>query len=143
MNFIRNHALSVSVFALALGLGASVANAQGLRGTFNLPFQAHWGNAVLEPGEYALRLSRGASNFPLIYVSRQGKTIMVVAGTSEKTESERSYLRIEDVGQVHVVREFSSGVAGTLYSFSIPKSIKNHIGIAQNRTLPVAPSAGN
>lgn len=145
MNFAKNWALSVSVFALAIGLGASQANAESLRGTFNLPYQAHWGRVVLEPGEYVLRLSTQPSMLPVLYISGQGKTVMVLAGTSGATDFGRSYLRIENIGDAHVVREFHSGVGGKLYTFSIPKSVKKQVELASNArdtTIPVAPPAG-
>ena len=146
MYFAKKYAWSVSVFALAVGLSASQANAQRLKGTFNLPFQAHWGQAVLEPGEYVVRLSAGPSMYPVIYVSGQGQTIMVTPTTYGATESERSYLRIENVGQTHVIREFRAGVAGELFTFPIPKSVKNQAALARNApdmTVSVASAAGN
>lgn len=146
MYFAKKCALSVSVFALAVGLSASQANAQVLKGTFNLPFQAHWGQAVLEPGEYVVRLSAGMSMYPVFYVSGQGQTIMVTPGTYGATESERSYLRIENVGQAHVIREFRSGVAGELFTFPVPKSVKNQAALARSApdmTVSVASSGGN
>jgi hypothetical protein len=147
MNFVKNCALSVGLFALTISLSASQANAEGLRGTFNLPFQAHWGTAVLDPGEYALRLSTGASSLPVMYVSGQGKTIMVVlAVTTPTPQSEDSYLRVEDIGQAHVIREFRAGFAGKVFTFSVPKSVKDQatvVRVAQNTMIPVAPSGGN
>jgi hypothetical protein len=146
MYFAKKCAWSVSAFALAVALSASQANAQGLNGTFNLPFQAHWGQAVLEPGEYVVRLSAGMSMYPVIYVSGQGQTIMVSPSTYGATASERSYLRIENVAQTHVIREFHSGVAGELFTFPIPKSVMNEAALARNApdmTVSVASSGGN
>jgi hypothetical protein len=146
MYFAKKYAWSVTVFALAVGFSASQANAQSLKGTFNLPFEAHWGQAVLEPGEYVVRLSTGLSMYPVIYVSGQGKTIMVSPGTYGATESERSYLRVENIGQTHVIREFRSGVAGELFTFPIPKSVKNPAALARNApdmAVSVASSGGN
>ena len=146
MNFVKNCALTVSVFALVAGLGASQANAQDLRGTFTLPYQAHWGNIVLEPGQYVLRLSAGALTAPVIHITGQGKNVMILAPKSATAESERGYLRVENVGQTHVVREFNSGIGGQLFTFSVPKSVKNQIAVASNApdtTVAVASSGGN
>jgi hypothetical protein len=146
MNFVKNCAFSVSVFALAIGLTTSQANAQSLKGTFNLPYQAHWGNVVLEPGQYALSLSTGTLTTPVIYITGQGKTVMILAARPATAESERGYLRIENVGQTHVIREFNSGIAGRLFTFSVPKSVKNQIAVASNApdtTVAVASSGGN
>jgi hypothetical protein len=72
---------------------------------------------------------------------------MILIGTSRAIpESDRSYLRVEKVGQAHVIREFNSGVTGKQLTFSVPKSVKNEVAIASNRedtTIPVGPAAGN
>jgi hypothetical protein len=147
MNFVKRCALSVSILAVAAGLTASQANAQALKGTFNLPFEAHWGTAVLQPGEYRMSIARQPSTLPVIYLTSQGKTVMVLVGSSRAIpESERSYLRIENIGQAHVIREFNSGVTGNQLIFLVPKSVKNEVAIASNTedtTIPVAPAAGN
>ncbi len=80
MNFVKNCALSVSILAVAAGLTASQANAQALKGTFNLPFEAHWGNVVLQPGEYQMSVKRELSALEVIYLTSQGKTRMVLIG---------------------------------------------------------------
>jgi len=147
VKFIKDCAFSVSLFALAVGTTAFQANAQGLKGTFNLPFEAHWNTAVLQPGQYTLRLSMQSTMYPVIFVSGQGKTVMVLVGTSGSTSpSDHSYLRIENVGQTHIVREFTSGVTGRRLTFIGPKSVKDQVALARNAqdtTIPVAQSGGN
>ncbi|MGI9073624.1 MAG: hypothetical protein ACR2JB_20465 [Bryobacteraceae bacterium] len=146
MNLVKNYALNLSLFALAVGLTASQANAQSPKGTFNLPFQAYWGNAVLEPGKYTISLPTEASNSPIMYLSGQGRTIMVLLGMSGRTESDRSYLRVENIGQAHVVRELTYGPTGRLIRFLVPKSVRNQASFessAQETRLAVAPFGGN
>jgi hypothetical protein len=146
VNLVKNYALTVGLFALAVGLTASQANAQNTKGTFNLPFQAHWGNAVLEPGNYTILLPSESSMSPILSVSGQGKTIMLLIGMSGKTESDRSYLRVENIGQAHVVRELTYGPTGRLLRFSVPKSVRNEAALersAQDTTVTVAASSGN
>lgn len=146
MSFVKNCASCLSLVALALGLTASQANAQNSKGTFNLPFQAHWANVVLEPGQYTLSLPTRASNASILYVTGQGKTIMVLLGTSGTTESERSYLRVENIGQEYVVRELAYGPTGRVITFAVPKSVRNQAAsehTAMNTILEVAPAGGN
>jgi hypothetical protein len=147
VNLVINRTLSLSLFALAVGLTASQANAQSAKGTFNLPFQAHWGTAVLEPGEYTISLPPASSMSPIVQVSGQGKTIMVVMGMSGSTDSERSYLRIENIGQAHVVRELDYGATGRLIRFPVPKSVRNQAALERSaqdtRVVAVAQSGGN
>jgi hypothetical protein len=45
----------LSSLALAL-LGPCLANAQGLTGKFTLPFEARWGLATLQAGDYSFKL---------------------------------------------------------------------------------------
>jgi hypothetical protein len=125
VKFVNKYALRFSLFALAVGFIASQANAQSAKGTFNLPFQAYWANVVLEPGQYAISLPTRASNSPVLYLSGHGKTIMVLLGTSGTTESDRNYLRVENIGQAHVIRELTYGATGRLMRFSVPKSVRN------------------
>jgi hypothetical protein len=147
VKFVKNCAFGISLFALAVSLTASQANAQSLRGAFNLPFEAHWGTATLEPGQYTLSLPTQSTLSPVMYVTGQGKTVMILIGnTGGTTESERSYLRIENIGQAHVVRQLSVGVSGKLFTFSVPRSVRNEASLASNMpdsTLPVVPTGAN
>jgi hypothetical protein len=146
VNFVKNCAFTVSLFAIAAGLTASKANAQNAKGTFNLPFQVYWGNAVLEPGEYTISVPPASSMSPAVQVSGQGKTVMVLMGMSGRTDSERSYLTVENIGQAHVIRELDYGATGRLIRFPVPKSVRNEAAIertAQDTRVAVTPSGGN
>jgi hypothetical protein len=146
VNIVKNCALSFGLFALALGFTATQARAQNSKGTINLPFQAYWGNAVIAPGEYTISLPTQASNAPMLYVSGHGKTIMVLLGPSGTTDSDRSYLRVENIGQAHVIREFTYAPTGRLIRFPVPKSALNEPASEaslRDTTVPVAASAGN
>jgi hypothetical protein len=147
VNFVKKFAFGVGLLAIAGGLTASQANAENLRGSFNLPFEAHWGRVVLQPGEYRLSISTEASMFGVIYLTRDGKTVMIPVGSSRLIpESERSSLRVENIGEAHVIREFNSGVMGKQLIFLVPKSVKKQIAIARNQqdtNVPVNPVGGN
>ncbi|MGI8959549.1 MAG: hypothetical protein ACR2IV_07290 [Bryobacteraceae bacterium] len=146
MNLVKNCAFNFSLFALAVGLTASQANAQNVKGTFNLPFQAHWGNAVLDPGKYTISLPSESSMSPIMSVSGQGKTIMVLIGMSGRTDSERSFLRVENIGEAHVVRELTFGATSRLIRFPVPKSVRNQVAFersAQDAAIPIAPTGAN
>src|SRR2546429_2019332 len=52
MKALRNGMLTIAALALA-GIFTGTANAQAkAAGSFTLPFEAKWGNAVLPPGNY-------------------------------------------------------------------------------------------
>jgi hypothetical protein len=147
MKFVKNCTLSAGVLALAAGLAVSQANAETLKGSFHLPFEAHWGRVVLEPGAYRISLSTQTSILPLLYVTGNGKTVMIPLGPARPIpESERSYLRVENIGAAHIIREFYSGATGKQITFSVPNSIKKQVAMARNAqdtSVPVSPAIGN
>jgi hypothetical protein len=52
-NFLK---LAVAA-AIAVGLSVGSASAQTLvKGTFTLPYEVHWGNALLPPGHYSIAI---------------------------------------------------------------------------------------
>jgi hypothetical protein len=147
MNFVKKCAFTVSLLALSVGLTASQSNAQSLRGTFTLPFEAYWGTALLTPGQYTLSLPTEERMYPIMSVSGRGETIRVLVGTSgEVRESQRSFIRVDTIGGTHVIREFSSGPTGKLLTFPVPKSVKKQFTLArrvQNTSIAVASAGGN
>lgn len=142
MKIVKILTTAATVFVIGLAVTASRANAQdvALKGTFTLPYEARWGAAVLPPGDYTLSLPAAYTNIPVMYVSNQSKTVYIGMGSGRsKAESQQSYLRVEDVGGMHVVRQFNSAITGELISFPVSKSVKNAL-VARNQstTLPVS-----
>ena len=109
--------------AVGLGIAASSANAQVLYGKFNLPFEAKWGRAVLQPGEYKIFLPLPTSAVQMINVTGNGKTQYVMTAT---VDGQRPYgpslLRLVKVGDAYFVKEFESGAQGKLFSFVTPRA---------------------
>ncbi len=115
--------LSIAGLATAISLIAAPLNAQ--QGRFNLPVEAHWGNAVLSPGAYKLSGPSVTSPIGILYISGNGQTQMAVPAVTEiKNDSNRSYLRLVNVDGIYVVREFVSGATGRNYTFGIPKTLR-------------------
>lgn len=115
--------LSIAGFAAAISLIAFPLNAQ--QGRFNLPFEAHWGNAVLAPGAYRLNGPSISAPIGVLYISGNGTTQMAVPAITEfGKDSNHSYLKLVNVGGVYVVREFVSGATGRNYTFGIPKTLR-------------------
>jgi hypothetical protein len=118
--------LTVAAFAIAAGLLASPLSAA--QGKFNLPFEAHWGNAVLAPGSYKISGPSVTSPVGILYIYGNGKTQMAVPAMTEiRGDSDHSYLRLVNVGGTYVVREFVSGATGRNYTFGIPKTLRLHM----------------
>lgn len=115
--------LTAAGFAMALTLIAAPLKAQ--QGKFTLPVEAHWGNAVLEPGDYRISGPAPTSTIGVIYIYGGGKAQMALPAVSDTQKlSGHSYLRLINVGGTYVVREFNSGYTGHSYTFGIPKTLR-------------------
>jgi hypothetical protein len=142
MNVKRNVVFS----ALALVALASVtlpANAQNYRGKFTLPFEARWGVADLQPGDYTVWTdSVGAG--PVIHLAgANGSTATILTGPMEQRQSTggNGQIEISDVNGTQVVTKFTASTVGKEYSFAIPSSLTRHgLGIVamKKASIPVA-----
>ena len=119
----------LALVAVALGLTAVPANAQPiLRGTFELPAAAYWGNTLLQPGQYTIRISTESSNLvhtPVIHLSGEGIEADFLAISTPAAESGRSHLDIADIGGAYVVRAFDAGSLGQSFAFAVTKKVGN------------------
>jgi hypothetical protein len=124
MFLFSSRAIRAALLPIALGIFVASANAQ--HATFTLPFETHWGNAVLPPGEYTMYSPMTLAWPKVLSVSGQEKAAYILAGVEKLApESEgASYLRIANFGDTHVVREYTSGVAGKTFLFAIPKGVR-------------------
>jgi hypothetical protein len=116
----ENFVTVVGIMAIALGLSASMAKAEEV--TFSLPFEARWGNAVLEPGDYKMSVPSSSSGIQVFTLTGNGKTLMFPSGgISYGTPTERSYLELVNRGGMYNVQEFSSGSTGRSFRFPVFK----------------------
>ena len=139
MSLLTNHRVSGVVLTAALALTASHAKAQ--HGTFNLPFEAHWGNVVLSPGSYRISVPMQMSSPHMIEISSNGKTVRIPAGfEAPRPQLGHSYLSLVQVNGAYVVREFSSEAYGKVFTFLLPKTLENKVATlrkAQRTRLPL------
>src|SRR5690242_19329173 len=92
------------------------------QGTFKLPVTAHWGNAVLEPGEHTVRVPLTGSGQRLVYLQSDKDTQMTVPLTSEPlTRPGRSYLHLVKINGAYYVDAYQSDVNGAKFFFPKPK----------------------
>lgn len=78
---------------LATCLSASTANAAqpAFRGKFTLPYEAHWGQAVLPAGDYLLSIT-AIGTFPTVIIqdARTGRSVAMVVPLSRQDNTEGS-----------------------------------------------------
>lgn len=127
MNRRNKFVTGMCLFAIVLGLSASVAKAE--EATFTLPFQARWGRQVLEPGQYRMVVPSSTSGIQVFELTGNGKTILLpTGGISYGMESDRSYLELVNSDGMYTVREFNSGATGKSFRFPVWKTGANDKG---------------
>lgn len=137
MFVFSGRAVRAALFSIALGTFVVSANAQ--QATFTLPFETHWNNAVLPAGDY--RMTPITNMYPKVFsITGQGKSFYILAGVGNvgQDSETNSYLRVENVGNLHVVREYVSGLTGRTYSFSTPKTIQTQLAAAGSSQQEIA-----
>ena len=120
--------LRTSKFA-AIALFAGAAIMQGAEhGNFHLPFEARWGQTVLQPGDYVVIGPEPALDRQLLTVATRGKTVFELPMLAEDTRySDASYLKLLNINGEYVVTEFRSGATGKTFKFHVPKSAKREL----------------
>jgi hypothetical protein len=104
-------------------LAAKPASAQ--QATFHLPFVAHWGSMVLEPGDYKLSASVEWSAINLIELSRHGHSGRAMLPQSidlPPGHLDRSSLELVNVNGAYFVRRYKSALTGQVFTFAVPKA---------------------
>jgi len=113
-----------TVQLLALGLlvsflWAGVANAAPLyRGRLSLPYEVHWGQAVLPAGEYLLRFVDVQTRvFVVIRDAKSGKDVAYLAAVTNGQAKGRSALLIAEVGSQQVVHSLRLAELGEVFIY--------------------------
>jgi hypothetical protein len=139
-------AFTVALVALAAGFMPSPARAgEVLKGTFELPAAAYWGDTLLQPGEYTVVMDIGYSKPPVVHLTGEGVRVNMLTMSMPFKESGRSILKLEDINGTYVVREFDAGFLGKAYPFEVTKSVRNkalRASAGPSIELPVSTGAG-
>ena len=108
---------------LAAGLSAGLASAQEVQGKFNLPFETHWGQAVLAPGDYSFRLnfSGGSPDYTVLTREQDQKETIIMASTRGQSSSAKSGLIVERHGNRGTVRSLRLAEAGLVLFYPMAK----------------------
>jgi len=104
--------------------GTNLANAQTIQGKFDLPFEVHWGPAVLPPGNYSFTLPSG-SGFPANTVIVRGEddtARIIVSLVHDYSSSGESALIVERCGEKSTVSALRLAEAGLVIYYPAPKA---------------------
>jgi hypothetical protein len=112
----------LALAAMALCFSAGLGKAQDTyRGTFTLPFEAHWAGAVLPAGDYTISM-RSAPPY-LLFVRGEGKAVIILAnGASEKPLSDNSKLIVVNNAGRETIASLDAGQIGLTFDYPMAKS---------------------
>ena len=104
-NFLK---LAVAA-AIAAGLSIGSASAQPLvKGTFTLPYEVHWGKAVLPPGHYSISIDDARRPSLVSNALTGGRRAVVMArAVGDAVKGQPTALLITKTENVRVVRSFN------------------------------------
>jgi len=119
----------IALIGLALGFTTARANAQAvLKGTFELPTAAYFGDKLLPPGQYTIWTStevHDIAHVPAIHISGEGVRWTFLAVATPARESGRNYLDVANIDGTYVIRAFDAGSIGESFAFGVTKSVRN------------------
>jgi len=148
MNIRKNLTISFALTALALGMTTTTASAQVLKGSFELPAAAYWGDTLLQPGHYTISMTAEARDIGRVTTFRiagEGVAKTLLAISKPRRESGRNYLEVSNIDGTYVVRAFDAGVLGGSYAFGVTKNVRSKALRASAEpaiAVPVSTAAG-
>lgn len=116
--------LKLSLLALAILVVASAvpANAQQVyKATFTLPFEAQWGSAVIEPGEYTISVE-DAPGQQLVRLHGSSDIAVFPGITNWAPYGEKAKLVFVNVNGLNTLRAFDAPAIGKAFTFPVHKS---------------------
>lgn len=118
--FLSKIVLVVFTLVFALLLTPVISQAQNADGKFTLPFEVHWGNAVLSPGKYVFTVIPSKTFYFLYVRSKTASTFILPEEINRGMVSEHSQLNIVNIGQEHFVQSFEFKEMGNTFLFQLP-----------------------
>jgi len=111
-------ALAIAVMAVS----AVPANAQQLyKATFNLPFEAQWGNTVMEPGAYTITVEQAIGQ-KLIRLHGPAEIAIFVGSAVHDSYGENGKLTFVNVNGLYTLKSFTASQIGQFYEFPVHKA---------------------
>ena len=110
---------TLSAVMLAASVVAS-AQSQRYRGTFQLPFEARFGNVVLQPGSYTVSTLEGARGIRI--TGDKGKASILAAGYDLEPGNEKARMILVDAGGTYALQSFEARGMGVALQFLVVKT---------------------
>jgi hypothetical protein len=129
MNGRKHLTIGLALLGLALGFTTARANAQPvLKGSFELPAAAYFGDTLLQPGQYTIWMStevRDIAHVPAIHLIGEGVNKTFLAMARPAAETGRNFLDVANIDGTYVIRAFDAGSLGESFAFGVTKNVKN------------------
>jgi hypothetical protein len=122
--------MSAVMLAAALAGTASQASAQtsqNYRGKFELPFEARFGDVVLQPGSYTVATLEGARGLRIL--GERGSVSILAAGYDLKPGTAKAKLTLVESNGMYALRSFESGSMGEALQFLVMKSPRGTVDL--------------
>jgi hypothetical protein len=107
-------------------LSAGILSAQGpsavYKGTFTLPFEAHWGTAILPPGEHSLALNSTTMPVRATVRGENGAVLIQAEAMATRRGSEQSSLIVTRRSRRGIVCSLYVAELGAAFYFNVPKA---------------------
>ena len=95
---------------------------QAGQAAFHLPVTAHWGNAILQPGDYKVSLPDSSLGRPEFKIEGSGQTFYVFPLASDPHRTAKSgHLELKEINGEYFVRGFASEALSKEFTFYVPK----------------------
>jgi hypothetical protein len=128
------------VAVLALGALATSGKAQNAyQGKFTLPFETHWGGAILPAGDYIFTLASASSPYTLYIHGQAGSAIIKASTADERVVSGHAQLNLVDIRNVQTVQTFEAPELGLTFIYATPT--QKHMGRKEARHKTMSQSA--
>jgi hypothetical protein len=113
----------MALAALALCGTAVLGKSQNAyRGTFTLPFEAHWAGATLPAGDYTISIPEAVQPF-LVYIRGERSSAIVFAqGFDSREVSNDSSLTITKTSGNEAITELRAGQLGMTFDYAVSKT---------------------
>ena len=128
----------LSSLALAL-LGPCLANAQGLSGKFTLPFEARWGLATLQAGDYSFKLQGAPGGSLYLYRGKKPVAMIYAQSFDQKASAQNALVLFRD-DEAATVRELTLPSAGLVLYYA-PHKFKRGSAPEERQTAQAIPIA--
>jgi len=104
--------------AIALCVSVTTASAQpALEGSFTLPYQVHWGNAILNPGVYTITFDTMRGPAIVRTSTGQGRVILLPVPTEKSMMDQPSALIVSRIENQRVVRYLNVSEVGLSFVY--------------------------